>query len=191
MSPLLAAGAVLAAEEAPNPFLPAGYDILWSTVCIVIIGVYVYRKLMPTLTKTLDERAAKIEGGIARAEEVQEAADAALAENKAALEAARHQAARIREEAQEDSEQMVAESRTRAKTEAARVVENAQRQIEAERQQAIISLRAEVGTLATELASRIVGESLLDDARRSRVVDRFLDELDAEVSSDGPSARGR
>jgi F-type H+-transporting ATPase subunit b len=39
-----------------------------------------------------------------------------------------------------------------------------------------------VGTLATELASRIVGESLLDDARRSRVVDRFLDELDAEVS---------
>ena len=40
------------------------------------------------------------------------------------------------------------------------------------------SLRAEVGTLATELASRIVGESLADQARQSRMVDRFLDELE-------------
>ena len=49
----------------------------------------------------------------------------------------------------------------------------------AERQQAIASLRAEVGTLATELAGRIVGESLEDDERSNRVVDRFLVDLEA------------
>ena len=49
----------------------------------------------------------------------------------------------------------------------------------AERQQAIASLRAEVGTLATELAGRIVGESLEDDERSNRVVDRFLADLEA------------
>ena len=51
-------------------------------------------------------------------------------------------------------------------------------QIEAERQQALTALRTEVGNLATELASRIVGESLTDEARQSRMVDRFLDELE-------------
>lgn len=183
MSPLAAAGELLAAEE-QNPFIPAGYDILWSAVVITLIAVYFYKKLLPALTKVLDERTAKIEGGIARAEEVQAAADAAFAEHKKALDEARHEAGRIREEAQADGSQIISESRARAQAEAARIVETAQRQIEAERQQAIVSLRAEVGSLATDLASRIVGESLLDDARRSRVVDRFLDELDANVSAD-------
>ena len=53
-----------------------------------------------------------------------------------------------------------------------------QAQIEAERQQAVTSLRAEVGTLATDLAGRIVGESLDDDARQGRVVERFIAELE-------------
>ena len=55
------------------------------------------------------------------------------------------------------------------------------------------SLRAEVGTLATELASRIVGEALADSARQSRVIDRFLDELEARRGRPArqPTARGR
>ena len=72
----------------------------------------------------------------------------------------------------------VAEMREQAQAEARRITESAQAQIQAERQQALTALRAEVGTLATELASRIVGESLTDEARQSRMVDRFLDELE-------------
>jgi len=138
--------------------------------------------LLPGLNKVLDERTAKIEGGIARAEEVQAAADEALVEQKRELDVARHEAARLREEAQVEGVAILAEARSRAQAEANRIVEAAQRQIEAERQQAVVSLRTEVGALATELASRIVGESLLDDARRSRVIDRFLDELESEVA---------
>ena len=67
--------------------------------------------------------------------------------------------------------------REQAQTEAARIVEHAHTQIEADRKAAVASLRAEVGTLATTLAGRIVGESL-DDDRQSRVVDRFLAELE-------------
>jgi F-type H+-transporting ATPase subunit b len=64
----------------------------------------------------------------------------------------------------------------------------AQAQIAADRQQAFSSLRAEVGTLAVELASKIVGESLADEARQSRVVDRFLAELEA---SEGETSGAR
>ena len=186
MSAFLVAAAtgaqVLAAEETPNPFLPPLYDIFWSSVCLIIIGVYFYKKLLPGMKRVLDERTAKIEGGLNRAEEAEAAAAAALAAHRQALDEARQEASRIREEAHAEGVQIVAESRNRAHAEADRIVANAQRQIEAERQSAVVSLRAEVGSLAAELASRIVGESLLDDARRSRVIDRFLDELDAEVS---------
>ena len=73
---------------------------------------------------------------------------------------------------------MMAEARERAVAEAARVTEQAQVQIAAERAQAATQLKGEVGTLATTLASKIVGESLSDDARSQRVVDRFLADLD-------------
>jgi hypothetical protein len=43
-------------------------------------------------------------------------------------------------------------------------------------------LRTEVGTLATSLAGRIVGESLEDEVRQRRTVDRFLAELEQQES---------
>src|SRR6266567_3052689 len=102
----------------------------------------------------------------------------ALAQYREQLAEARHEAARLREEAREQGAQIIAEMREQAQVEARRITESAQAQIEAERQQALTALRTEVGNLATELASRIVGESLTDQARQSRMVDRFLDELE-------------
>ena len=69
--------------------------------------------------------------------------------------------------------------REQAQAEARRITERPRAQIEADRQQAFSSLRAEIGILSVQLASKIVGESLDDEARQSRVVDRFLAELDA------------
>src|SRR5690606_12710083 len=107
----------------------------------------------------------------------------------AELAAARGEAAEVRERAQEEGKQIVAEARDKAQAEAQRVTENAQRQIEAERQAAQISLRADVGMLATELATRIVGESMNDQALQSRVVDRFLDELEAQDQQDSSATQ--
>ena len=67
---------------------------------------------------------------------------------------------------------------SRRRVEAKKIVDHGHAQLEAERKQALASLRAEVGTLATQLASRIVGESLEDDDRANRVVDRFLADLE-------------
>ena len=114
----------------------------------------------------------------ARLEALQAEAQQLLEQYRQQLAEARHDAARLREEAREQGAQIIAEMREQAQAESRRITEAAQAQIEAERQQALTSLRTEVGTLATELASRIVGESLTDEARQSRMVDRFLDDLE-------------
>jgi F-type H+-transporting ATPase subunit b len=87
------------------------------------------------------------------------------------------EAQKIREEARIQGTAIIEDLRARAQEEAARITANAHASIEAERQAAITSLRLEVGALATTLASKIVGEALEDQARQSRVVDRFLEEL--------------
>ncbi|MBF0688799.1 MAG: F0F1 ATP synthase subunit B [Cellulomonas sp.] len=163
--------------------LPASYDLLWSTIVLVVIAVAFYKYVLPKFQAVLDERTEKIEGGLALAETAQAEAAAQLEEYQQLLADARAEAARIREDARAEGGAILAESRARAQEEAARIAETAQRQIDAERQAAAVSLRADVGTLATELASKIVGESLEDEARRSRVVDRFLDDLEASTTT--------
>jgi F-type H+-transporting ATPase subunit b len=172
----------LAADTAStNPLLPSWPEFIIGTILFVVVFGVLGKMLLPRIQQILAERTEQIEGGLARSEEAQAEAQHLLDQYRAQLDEARHEAARLREEAREQGAQIIAEMRERAQAEATRITEAAQAQIEAERQQALTSLRAEVGTLATELASRIVGESLTDEARQSRMVDRFLEDL--EVSS--------
>jgi F-type H+-transporting ATPase subunit b len=168
-------------ETAQNPLLPALPEFIIGTIVFLVVFGVLAKLLMPRIQQTLTDRTEMIEGGLARSEEAQTEAKQLLDQYREQLAEARHEAARLREEAREQGAQIIAEMREQAQAEARRVTEAAQAQIEAERQQALHALRAEVGTLATELASRIVGESLTDEARQSRMVDRFLTEL--EVSS--------
>jgi F-type H+-transporting ATPase subunit b len=168
----------LAAEAAQNPLLPNWDEFIIGTVVFLIVFGILGRMLLPRISKLLAEREDAIEGGINRAENAQKEAEELREQYKAQLAEAAREASRQREAAREEGAQIVAEMREQAQAEARRITEAAQAQIEAERQQALTSLRTEVGELATELASRIVGESLTDQARQSRMVDRFLDELE-------------
>lgn len=170
----------LAAEgETPNPLIPAWYDIIWSGLWFLIILIVVWKVALPKFTAMLDKRSAAIEGNIAKADEAQKQAEAALEEYTRQLAEARTEAGEIREAAREDGKKIVAEAKDAASSEAARITATAHTQIEAERQTALVSLRSEVGSLAIDLAGGVVGETLSDDARATAVVDRFLADLEA------------
>ena len=170
----------LAAEgETPNPLIPAWYDIIWSGLWFLVILIVVWKVALPKFTAMLDKRSAAIEGNIAKADEAQKQAEAALEEYTRQLAEARTEAGEIREAAREDGKKIVAEAKEAASSEAARITATAHTQIEAERQTALVSLRSEVGSLALDLAGGVVGETLSDDARATAVVDRFLADLEA------------
>lgn len=167
-----------ATEGGTNPLVPNPWEMLVVFAGFAVLMYIVVKFVVPMFEKTFAERAEAIEGGIARAEKAQAEASAALEEYKQQLTDARAEANRIREEARGEGAQILAELKEKAAAESARITAQAHAQIESERQAAVVSLRAEVGTLATTLASRIVGESLSDDARAARVVDRFLADLE-------------
>ena len=171
----------VAAEQLQNPLIPNLTELIVGLVTFGIIFFALWKVLLPRLNKTLSERTDAIEGGLQRAEQTQAEADRTLAAYREQLAEARHEAARLREEAREQGAQIIAEMREQAQAEARRLIDGAHAQIEADRQQAIQSLRTEVGGLAVDLASRVVGESLTDEARQRRIVERFLDELDQQA----------
>jgi F-type H+-transporting ATPase subunit b len=166
-----------------DPLLPTTPELIIGIICFVLVFGVLGKLLLPRIIKTLEERTDKIEGGLARAEEAQAEAQDTLKLYQEQLASARHEASRLREEAREEGAQIIADMRRQAQAEARRITEAAQAQIEAERQQALASLRQEVGTLATDLAGRIVGESLTDEARQSRMVDRFLTEIEQRAGA--------
>jgi F-type H+-transporting ATPase subunit b len=171
-----------------NPLVPELPELIIGAVAFLIVFAILAKVLMPRIQQTLAERTNAIEGGLDRAEKAQAEAARTLEQYQAQLAEARHEAARLREEAKEQGAQIIAEMREQAQAEARRVTEAAQAQLEADRQQALAALRNEVGALSVDLAGKIVGEALADDARQRRLVDRFLDELESQPSSSGAQA---
>lgn len=167
----------------PSLLIPAVYDIVWSLVVLVVLLFFFAKFVLPQLNKILDERSAKIEGGIEQAQAVQAEADARKHEYEQLLAEARTEAAEIREKARADGEAIKAEKKQETQNELDRMTKSAKDQIEAERQQAILSLRKEVGSLAIDLASGVVGENLADDQRSSAYVDRFLRDLNQKAGT--------
>lgn len=190
ISSLPAALAAASSEGNQLPILPQWTELIFGFIAIAILYVVVARKVVPNLERAYAARTAAIEGGMQRAEAAQREAQEALQHYRAQLAEARGEAAKIRQDAQEQGAAIIVDLRRQAQIEAERITETSKRQIEAERQQALISLRSDVGRISTDLAGRIVGESLQDQVRQSNVIDRFLAELESGSISPQKVAAG-
>jgi F-type H+-transporting ATPase subunit b len=172
---------IIAAEKS-SLLLPTVPDLVWGTLSFVVLLVLFIWKVLPRLNQLLDDRSKAIAGRIDEAKHAREEAERVLQQYQEQLAEARAEAGRIRDQAREDGKRIIAELKEQAQAEAARVTAQAQAQIEAERASAVQSLRAEVGSLAIDLASGVIGEHLADDGNASAVVDRFLAELDLDTA---------
>lgn len=173
---------IIAAESEVNILRLPLDELIIGTLAFAIVFFALAKFAFPAISKTLEDRADAIEGGLARAENSQAEAAAMLEQYRAQLADARGEAATIRAEAQAEKAAMIESARGEAATAAASVTERAQAQIEAERSQAMASLRRDVSELALTLAGKVVGESLTDDARARASVNRFIADLEVEAA---------
>ena len=168
------------AEGGIDLFLPETYDIVWSLVILVIIAAVFYKVVLPKFQAVFDERAARIEGGIAKAEQAQKEAVEAKRKYEEQLSHARVEASKIRDDARAEASHIIADARSRAEADAEQITTNAQRTIESQQQAAMVSLKGEVGTLATALAGKILGAKLQDDATQTAMLDQMIADLDCD-----------
>jgi F-type H+-transporting ATPase subunit b len=170
----------LAAEAEHNPIMPIWQELVIGAVAFAILCYILMKYVFPRMEETFAARVDAIEGGIKRAEEAQAEAKATLEQYRAQLAEARTEAAAIRDEARAEAARISADLHEEARAEAARIVQRGTEQLLAERESLVAELRGDIGRIAVDLASRIVGDSLADEARRASTVERVLAELDAE-----------
>lgn len=173
---------------ASNFLVPNGtflVELIAFAIIVLILGKFV----IPPINRAMTARQNAIREEFSELEEAKADAEAAGNEYREQLVEARHEAARIREQAREEGAQIIAEMREKAQAESERILQHAHLQIQAERRQVVAQLRTQVGTMATTLAGRIVGESLEDDERRDRTVERFIASLEDSEPVDSAEAR--
>jgi F-type H+-transporting ATPase subunit b len=167
-----------AAEGEHSPIIPLWQEIVVGSIAFGLLCFVLMKYVFPRMEQTFQARVDAIEGGIKRAEEAQAEANRLLEEYKQQLAQARTEAASIRDEARADAEDIRQDVLAKAQEERDRIIAAGKEQLAGERQTIIRELRAEIGTLAVDLASKIVGEALADEARRQGTVERFLSDLE-------------
>lgn len=170
---------------AAGNFLIPDATFLAELVAFAIILAVMYKFVVPPLQKSVTLRQEMIRKQIEDSKAATERLDAAEAEYKAMVSEGRAEAAKAREEGNKVRQEIIASAKEEARLEAEAVTSRAEARLEVERRQVLAELRGEIGRLSVELAERIVGESLADDDRQSRVVDRFLAELENAPASAG------
>ncbi|GIE27501.1 ATP synthase subunit b [Actinoplanes italicus] len=161
-----------------NPIVPVWQEIVVGSVAFGVLCFVLIKFVFPQMEKTFQARVDAIEGGIKRAEAAQAEANQLLEQYKAQLAEARTEAARIRDEARADAEGIRQDVLAKAREESDRIIAAGNEQLSAQRDSIVRELRSEVGTIAVDLASKIVGEALADEARTRGTVERFIADLD-------------
>jgi F-type H+-transporting ATPase subunit b len=165
-------------------------ELIVGLIAFAVLFFFTWKWVIPRFQQVLEERREKIQGEMERAEATRKEADKLQEEYRSQLAGARDEANRIIEESRATADQLRRDLQARAEEEAQGIVARAQEEIRAERDRAFQELRAQIGSIAVELAERVVGQSL-DEAAHQRLIDEFIDEVASDASSNGTGAKGK
>lgn len=179
---LYAAGSVIAAAAGAVAAEEGGagiqINLFWIIVAaanfvlfLAILSLFAWKPI----TKTLDDRRAKIEQGLRDAEQARLDLERASARASEEIVAARRDARQIVERAQRVAQETRDADIAATRAELDRMRVRAAAEIDAEKGRAIADLRAEVADLAISAAGRVVRASM-DGERQRRLVEEFLAE---------------
>jgi F-type H+-transporting ATPase subunit b len=171
--------------EASNNFLVPNATFIVEVIAFLIILAIIWRYILPPLQKALAARQAMVQQQAEDSDQAKRDLAEAQRKYQEALNEARTEAAQIRENARAEAQRTIEELHTQAQEDVARIIARGDEQLAQQRASVVRELRAEIGTVAIELAEKIVQQRLTDEAQVSATVDAFLSGLEARDSVAG------
>ncbi len=159
-----------------NPLVSPGLGVIfWMLIAFGILVVILFVWGWPVILKSLKERAKAIDDALNAAEETKKQMANLKADNEELLRKAKLERDEILRNARLTSEQIIEEARTKATTEADRIVENAQENINYEKLKAMHDLKNQIANLSIEIAEKLIKAELLDKEKASELVSKELE----------------
>ena len=149
----------------------------WMTVVFLVVLFILWKYGFPVIVKMVDERKAFIDESLKKAHEANERLANIQKEGESILQEAREKQAQILKEAAETRDAIVEKAQDKARSEGARLLDEAKAAIEQEKKAAIADIRQQVATLSVEIAERVLKQNLKDDKSQMDLIDRMLDEV--------------
>lgn len=147
------------------------------TVVFLVVLFILWKYGFPVIVKMVDERKAFIDESLKKAHEANERLANIQKESESILQEAREKQAQILKEAAETRDAIVEKAQDKARSEGARLLEEAKAAIEQEKKAAIADIREQVATLSVEIAEKVLKQNLKDDKSQMDLIDRMLDEV--------------
>ena len=149
----------------------------WMTVVFLVVFFILWKYGFPVIVKMVDERKAFIDESLKKAHEANERLANIQKEGESILQEVREKQAQILKEAAETRDAIVEKAQDKARSEGARLLEEAKAAIEQEKKAAIADIREQVATLSVEIAEKVLKQNLKDDKSQMDLIDRMLDEV--------------
>ena len=151
----------------------------WMTVVFLVVLFILWKYGFPVIVKMVDERKAFIDESLKKAHEANERLANIQKEGESILQEAREKQAQILKEAAETRDAIVEKAQDKARSEGARLLEEAKAAIEQEKKAAIADIREQVATLSVEIAEKVLKQNLKDDKSQMDLIDRMLNDVSA------------
>jgi F-type H+-transporting ATPase subunit b len=167
---------------ASNFLIPNMTFVVELMAFIIVLGV-LWRYVIPPVRQAMNARQEMARKLVSDSEEAKQLLEQAQTAHKTAIANARHEAAQLRVQAEEQRREIVAGASAEAEARVAEIITRGQAQLGAEKRQAIRQLKTDLGNLAVELAEKILGEALANDQRQERLIERFLSHIEEEANA--------
>ena len=130
--------------------------LLAQVTVFIVLALFTMKFVWPPVVKALDERAAKIENGLAAAERGRQSLDLAAKRSADTLREGKEKVAELLAQAGNQSQQIIEEAKAQARIEADKVIAGAKAEIEQEAARAKEALRERLAELAVAGAEKIL-----------------------------------
>ena len=151
----------------------------WMTVVFLVVLFILWKYGFPVIVKMVDERKAFFDESLRKAHEANERLANIQKEGESILQEAREKQAQILREAAQTRDAIVEKAQDKARTEGARLLDEAKAAIEQEKKAAIADIRQQVATLSVEIAEKVLRANLKDNQSQMDLIDRMLDDVSA------------
>jgi F-type H+-transporting ATPase subunit b len=151
--------------------------IIWTLLAFLIVFFILKKYAWKPILKSLDTREKNIASSLETAERIKAEMAQMQSENEALLAKAREERALLLKEARETRDKIVSEAKEQAKTEASRIVSEAQQAIQQQKMAAITEVKNTVSGLVIDVAEKILRRELSNKPEQ----EKYIRQLSSEV----------
>ena len=161
----------------PSILTPDFGLFFWMLVAFLVVFLLLAKFGFPVITGMVEERKNFIDESLRKAHEAQERLANIEKEGESILQEAREKQAQILREAAQTRDAIVEKAQDKARSEGARLLDEAKAAIEQEKKAAIADIRQQVATLSVEIAEKVLRANLKDNQSQMDLIDRMLDDV--------------